>query len=348
MSMIAKNRTKSTWTPLCNEETNNKIFEERRTLVGKWFDKWSDEQRKRVLEELLHKCKPKQVQHVRDVALQKLPLIKNDFTQVLPRVMSLYILSFLDPRSLCRCSQVSWYWKFLSELDQLWMPKCLKLAWYLPHQPTPFETGSWKRNYIEHINSLQALRPKHLKPNDFDKLKLDGHREIKITKFKSTKKNVHSTPWKGSDPVPKDTWRYNILENDDIVDSVTKLRKKKVYGSEADQISKNARSKIKTGNNILNQTRRSHSMTHLTAATSFLTPEEKQLWARTLSIPLPEDKPVNSQNGYHHKVSTANQIKSPPKQSNHPITARSERDPPSTPLFPQNPWNMPNGEDSDQ
>lgn len=30
------------------------------------------------------------------------------------------------------------------------------------------------------------------------------------------------TPWRGSDPVPKDTWRYNVLENDDVVADVSK------------------------------------------------------------------------------------------------------------------------------
>ena len=30
-----------------------------------------------------------------------------DFTRALPRVLSLYVFSFLDPRSLSRCAQVS-------------------------------------------------------------------------------------------------------------------------------------------------------------------------------------------------------------------------------------------------
>ena len=39
----------------------------------------------------------------------------NQKFQVLPRSLSLYIMSFLDPRSLSRASLVSWHWKFLSE-----------------------------------------------------------------------------------------------------------------------------------------------------------------------------------------------------------------------------------------
>lgn len=29
-------------------------------------------------------------------------------------------------------------------------------------------------------------------------------------------------PWRGSDPKPKDMWRNNVLDNDDVVDSVKK------------------------------------------------------------------------------------------------------------------------------
>ena len=41
-----------------------------------------------------------------------------DFTTVLPRFLSMYIFSFLEPKTLCRCAQVSWAWKFLSEQVQ--------------------------------------------------------------------------------------------------------------------------------------------------------------------------------------------------------------------------------------
>ena len=29
--------------------------------------------------------------------------------------------------------------------------------------------------------------------------------------------------WRGSDPAPKDTWRYNVLENDEMVKNVQKM-----------------------------------------------------------------------------------------------------------------------------
>ena len=30
-------------------------------------------------------------------------------------------------------------------------------------------------------------------------------------------------PWRGSDPAPKDTWRNNVLDNDDEIEKVSKL-----------------------------------------------------------------------------------------------------------------------------
>ena len=47
--------------------------------------------------------------------------------------------------------------------------------------------------------------------------KLNSRRSAKI------KKEPGQVPWKGSDPVPKDTWRYNYLENNEVVKDVHKL-----------------------------------------------------------------------------------------------------------------------------
>ncbi|XP_070209784.1 F-box only protein 16-like [Littorina saxatilis] len=110
MTMIAKNRIKSAWTPLSNEEANNRIFEERRGLVSKWYQNWSDKQRRRVLEDLLTHSRRRQLELARDIVHDRVPPPRSDFTRVLPRVISLYIFSFLDPTSLSRASQVRWKW----------------------------------------------------------------------------------------------------------------------------------------------------------------------------------------------------------------------------------------------
>ena len=82
------------------------MFEERKQLFTKWFETWSDNQRKFAIEEMLLLCKPKQLFYTRDVLNKISPVYHVDFTRILPRVICLYIFSFLDPRSLCRCAQV--------------------------------------------------------------------------------------------------------------------------------------------------------------------------------------------------------------------------------------------------
>lgn len=57
-------------------------------------------------------------------------------------------------------SQVSWYWKSLAELDQLWMLKCLRFNWYISFSPTPFEQGVWKKHYIQMVRELHVTKPK--------------------------------------------------------------------------------------------------------------------------------------------------------------------------------------------
>ncbi|CAF1522237.1 unnamed protein product [Didymodactylos carnosus] len=152
-----KNRLYSTWTPLQDEETNAKLFDERKTLVIKWFDKWTDEQRRFALDELMTQCRPKQLTFTRNLLTKKFPALHQDFTRSFPRVLSLYIFSFLDPRSFCRCAQVCWFWKFLTENDQLWMPKCLRFGWTPRHTPSSYENAVWKRVYGSNIQALQTM-----------------------------------------------------------------------------------------------------------------------------------------------------------------------------------------------
>lgn len=70
------------------------------------FDKWTHEQRKQVLEDLIHKSKVKEKGFIREYVKDHVPAYKRDFTRHLPRVICVYIFSFLDPRSLSRCAQV--------------------------------------------------------------------------------------------------------------------------------------------------------------------------------------------------------------------------------------------------
>lgn len=47
--------------------------------------------------------------------METVPVSQLDFTAVLPRFLSLYVMSFLTPRDLCSAAQVSWHWRVLAE-----------------------------------------------------------------------------------------------------------------------------------------------------------------------------------------------------------------------------------------
>ncbi|XP_071999943.1 F-box only protein 16 isoform X2 [Engystomops pustulosus] len=233
----AKLQTKmSTWTPLNHPLMNDKVFEERRALLGKWFDKWSDAQRRSVLCDLFERCSVAQLRFCSGHLQGKAPRDSLDFTSVLPRVLSLYIFSFLDPRSLCRCAQVSWHWKNLTELDQLWMPKCLRFGWCINFSPTPFEQGVWKRQYIEMVRELHVTRPKTPPRDDFVVIDVQPiSKEVLDPKFSSLlshrsmkshdRERKELPPWRSSDKHPTDTIRFNYLDNFDPMEQARQARK---------------------------------------------------------------------------------------------------------------------------
>ena len=78
-----------------------------RHMPAAQFDKWSDEQRRQVLADLLARCSRPQAEFAVEAVRSRVPMQRLDFTRELPRVICLYIFSFLDPRSLCRSAQVS-------------------------------------------------------------------------------------------------------------------------------------------------------------------------------------------------------------------------------------------------
>ncbi|XP_067098397.1 F-box only protein 16 [Osmerus mordax] len=243
----AKMQTKmSTWTPLNHQLSNNNVFEERRNLLRKWFDKWTDGQRKAVLQDFFSRCTVVQLRFLRQSLSLQVAEEAVDFTSVLPRVLSLYIFSFLDPRSLCRCTQVSWHWRGIVDLDQLWMPKCLRLGWYISFSPSPYEQGVWKRHYLETVKELHASRPKTHTQQEFvvpevtaisrvEKEPSDGalrgvylassiQRARGSTGRSSGTQPTELPPWRDSDRHPKDTLRFNYLANLDPIEQSHQVR----------------------------------------------------------------------------------------------------------------------------
>lgn len=150
----------SAWTPCSNKALNRQLFQERVALISHWFDLWTNKQRQEFLFTILLRCSKSQLRFVHDQFSERMQVAKVDFSTVLPRFISLYIFSFLSPKDLCAAAQVSWPWKFLTEQDCIWMPKCVKLGWFLPYMPTDHEYGAWKHHYIACVCNLDWLTPR--------------------------------------------------------------------------------------------------------------------------------------------------------------------------------------------
>ncbi|KAM4837185.1 F-box only protein 16 isoform 2-T6 [Thomomys bottae] len=219
----------STWTPLNHQLLNDQVFEERQALLGKWFDKWTDSQRRRILAGLLERCSLSQQKFCCRKLQEKIPAEALDFTTMLPRVLSVYIFSFLDPRSLCRCAQVNWHWKNLAELDQLWMLKCLRFNWCIRFSPTPLEQGVWKKHYIHMVRELHVTKPKTPPKDGFliaavqpvtsnssegKHAPASAFRPSSFKKKTNPREKAHP-PWRSSDKHPTDIIRFNYLDNCD-------------------------------------------------------------------------------------------------------------------------------------
>uniref|UniRef100_A0A8C9NNB9 F-box protein 16 n=1 Tax=Serinus canaria TaxID=9135 RepID=A0A8C9NNB9_SERCA len=195
-----------------------------KNLPDSAFDKWTDGQRRRILVDLLERCSLSQQKFCAEQLQARVPTEAVDFTTRLPRVLSLYIFSFLDPRSLCRCAQVSWHWKYLSELDQLWMLKCLRFGWLLNFCPTPLEQGVWKKHYIEMVRELRLTRPKTPSKDEFIVIDVQPvksnvpERKLSVAGLGTSRGKKDLPPWRSSDRNPTDTVRYNYLDNHDPIE----------------------------------------------------------------------------------------------------------------------------------
>ncbi|KAI9276721.1 quinon protein alcohol dehydrogenase-like superfamily [Phascolomyces articulosus] len=95
------------------------------------------DQRTLILKGLLSTCCMPQLSFLYD---EIKPLLRIDFSSILPREVALRIFSFLDAKSLCHAAQVSQSWRSLADDDQLWHrmceqhidKKCTKCGWGLP------------------------------------------------------------------------------------------------------------------------------------------------------------------------------------------------------------------------
>jgi len=200
----------SSWTPQSNADAADHMFKERKELISKWWGNWNSPKRAEVMSTLIGQCTNKQVHLLQEKLDERFPTDRLDFSRDLPRSLTLKILSKLDPRSLSRCAQVSWYWKFISESDELWRPKCERFGWYPPYKPSQLEHGAWKHFYILKVQeSGVKLVPKAEIPNP-----VESAREAKKTKKKQKPTKVwEPPPWRSNAPRPGDINRNNYLDN---------------------------------------------------------------------------------------------------------------------------------------
>ncbi|XP_069036147.1 F-box only protein 16 isoform X6 [Lepisosteus oculatus] len=339
----------STWTPLNHQLSNDK------------FDKWTDSQRKQVLQDFFDKCSKVQLRFASKQLRNRIPEEALDFTTVLPRVLSLYVFSYLDPRSLCRCAQVSWHWKELTELDQLWMPKCLRLGWYINFTPTPFEQSVWKRHYIETVKELHISRPKTPTKDQFvvPEVKAISHEvpdlAVSCTKPVQTAPPSHKggstvrkelPPWRGSDRHPTDTLRFNYLENFDPIEQAHQAQRKG-KGMTTNLFKRENRPK-KTLSASTYKLRKAKSLMFLSLdMNASQRVQSRPNWATNKS----EDYPVTKETAKRLAQTTEwnagmypRPVRAPiPQMSEKGLKAsqRTQRSSPTVPLFEVQPWKIP-------
>ncbi|XP_029141741.1 F-box only protein 16 [Protobothrops mucrosquamatus] len=358
----AKMQTKmSTWTPLNHQLMNDKVFEERRNLLGKWFDKWTDSQRRRILTDFLEHCSLSQLKFCFKLLQDQVPIEALDFSTQLPRVLTLYIFSFLDPRSLSRCAQVNWHWNYLTQLDQLWMPKCLRFGWHISFSPTPFEQGIWKKHYIKKVEEFRVTRPKTPPKNGFvvadvqpitkdvPEIKqslLSVLESASLLRRKINKEKRELPPWRSSDKHPTDIIRFNYLDNFDPIEQARQARRK--GGGLTPDLSQSAFQKKRKPGSGTYKLRKAKSLMSLSAEPdSQAEVAVRPSWAlhQPNSCPLTKStaKMFAQSAQWNAEIRPAPARRPVPKLSEKGKKAftRTSRSSPTSPLFESQPWEVP-------
>ncbi|XP_043918659.1 F-box only protein 16 isoform X2 [Protopterus annectens] len=287
----------STWTPLNHQLTNDRVFEERRELLGKW---------------------------------------------------------------------VCWNWKTLTELDQLWMSKCLRFGWYINFSPTPHEQSIWKRHYIEMVKELHITRPKTPPKDEFvvpdvqpiakdvtavNRVSLPSSRPLSAKLTGKGKKDL--PPWRSSDKHPADTIRFNYLDNYDPIEQSRQARRK--GGGVTPDLSQQAHEKKKRPSSSSYKLRKVKSLMSLSMEMN----SSRQATSRPdWAINPPEGYPVTKETA--KTLVKSNEwnagIRPGPVRPAVPVISgkgrkasmRTQRSSPSSPLFNSQPWQLPPSDGSDE
>ncbi|XP_074644813.1 uncharacterized protein LOC141901465 [Tubulanus polymorphus] len=148
--------------PTKQDEAAPSEVRERMNLMKRWFVEFSDEQRNIFLKEMMGLCELPQI-HLLSLEIeprmhQGCPENCQDLITWLPASISLYILSFLDPVSLCYASTVCRVWNTLANDPSLWQRFCSQYKWRLSaageqkqviHHLLPDGNIHWKQVFAE-------------------------------------------------------------------------------------------------------------------------------------------------------------------------------------------------------
>ncbi|XP_019851705.1 PREDICTED: F-box only protein 16-like isoform X2 [Amphimedon queenslandica] len=223
-------------------------------LLSKWYSAWTDEQRWELVQFVLLKLSDKDLHYIYSlldplIPRPPLPEVREDFTRVFPRSISLKILSYLDARSLCRAAQVSWYWRYLSEQNMLWKPKCLRYSWFLPIPSTQSNPLTiWKRHYVTCVSHMTWRLPQvdplpiasspspppspcTEVPTPVNKSNASSKKRIRLRKnFRGS--SIMQPIWRHPNRFPKE-----LRSSDTFMSSLTKRRHLNLHQSKASNVS---------------------------------------------------------------------------------------------------------------
>ncbi|XP_033647348.1 F-box/WD repeat-containing protein 7-like [Asterias rubens] len=134
----------------CHFGVEGSVFKHRMEMIQLWFHEFNDQQKNTMMKRLLEQCDLPQM-HMLSVTMapilhQSCPHNCQDLLSWLPAQLSLRILTYLDPVSLCRCACVSHAWHELAIEPTLWRTLCHLPKWALPK-------AEEQKQMINHISS---------------------------------------------------------------------------------------------------------------------------------------------------------------------------------------------------
>ncbi|MCL4136217.1 UNVERIFIED_CONTAM: hypothetical protein GTU68_051891, partial [Idotea baltica] len=160
-------------------------FKQRFSLMREWFNEFSDDQRNRVLVDLLQHIGPSQV-HLLSIAIghrlhEGCPPNCQDPISYIPPHLALIIFAYLDPVSLARASQVCRSWYKVISGDYLWKKLSHLQRWSLSTSGNEHQVNKclrtdgsidWKQVFIERFRLSRNWLGAHCHIRTFE-----GHEE---------------------------------------------------------------------------------------------------------------------------------------------------------------------------